>query len=59
MKTPDPLEKLISEYGDASFDCGEAPSDDYVAYEVIAKRCAEAKKRLLEYIEDNYQTKDK
>jgi hypothetical protein len=56
------LERLITEFGNASFDCGEyddSKSENHVyVYGKIKEKSDNAKQALLDYIEENYRRRD-
>jgi len=51
------LVKLITDYGNASFDCGEE-GGTVEEYELILEKNREARRKLTDYIDKMYQSVD-
>jgi len=50
------FEKLLTEYGNWSFDCGGSGDADYYSYEELAVKAQEAKKAIVEFFKAHANT---
>ncbi len=52
MSDREKFKKLVEEFGNLSFDCGEwAENTANEPYEIVRKRCSKAEKELLSFFE--------